>query len=381
MKLENSNYCICSKCVCDTTIPGISFNDMGICQYCELHEELVKAYPSGKSGHAMLKKILRRIKINGKGKKYDCVVGVSGGTDSSYLLYVTKKLGLRPLAVHYDNGWNSPIAVENIKALTENLNVDLYTYVNNWNEFKDLQKSFLYASVSDAEIPTDVGIHGCLMRIADLYNIKFVINGHSFRNESLMPVGWTYMDGKYINSVHNKFGKLKLKTFPNVTLLDFFYYSFLRGIKQVPLLNYIKFDKTKAIKVLERKIDWKYSGGHHHESYYTEFFQSFFLPKKFNIDKRLTEYSGFIRTNQISRQTALNELKKSDYPFKPELVNYTLTKLDISPEEFNLILEKPIRSFKDYDTYYSIIILLKPLVKAMSSVGIIPVILYQKFFT
>jgi len=381
MKIKKINYNICSKCVCDTTIPGITFNDEGICQYCDLHDELVKVYPSGKEGHFLLKNIIKKIKVKGKNKKYDCVVGVSGGTDSSYLLYVVKKLGLKPLAVHYDNGWNSPIAVENIKALTEHLKVDLYTYVNNWEEFKDLQKSFLYASVSDAEIPTDVGIHGCLMRVASLYGIKFVINGHSFRNESLMPIGWTYMDGEYISSVHKKFGTIKLSTFPNVKLKDYFYYSFVKGIKQIPLLNYIKFDKTKAIKVLETKNGWKYSGGHHHESYYTEFFQSFLLPTKFNIDKRITEYAGFIRTGQINREQALNELKKSSYPFKPELVNYTLTKLDISKKDFDSILKKPLRDFTDYGSYYNLILIFKSVIHSLSSRGIIPHILYQKFFT
>ena len=232
-----NDYKICKRCVSDTTISEIIFDSNGICNFCKIHDEMEIQYPIGKKGHKKLKQIITKIKKEGRGKKYDCIIGVSGGTDSSYMLYVCNKLGLRPLAVHYDNGWNSPIAVSNIKKLLEQLNIDLYTYVVNWAEFKDLQLSFLKASTSDAEIPTDVGIHGCLLRVASKFNLKYIMNGHSFRNESLMPKSWTYMDGLYISSVQNKFGREKLKTFPNVTLSDFFYYSFIKGIKAVPILK------------------------------------------------------------------------------------------------------------------------------------------------
>ncbi len=375
-----NDYKICKRCVSDTTISEIQFDSNGICNFCKIHDEMEIQYPIGKKGHKKLKQIITKIKEEGRGKKYDCIIGVSGGTDSSYMLYVCSRLGLKPLAVHYDNGWNSPIAVSNIKKLLEQLNIDLYTYVVNWAEFKDLQLSFLKASTSDAEIPTDVGIHGCLLRVASKFNLKYIMNGHSFRNESLMPKSWTYMDGLYISSVQNKFGSKKLKTFPNVTLSDFFYYSFIKGIKAVPILNYIKYDKTKAISVLEKKLDWKYSGGHHHESYYTEFFQTFLLPKKFNIDKRITELSGFIRTNQITRELAINELRDNEYPYRKELINYTLSKLDLSYSDFNKILEDKPRTYKNYDTYYPLIKLFQKPIKFGTKLGLLPYVLYQKFF-
>lgn len=371
----------CQKCVFSNLIPNIKFNSDGICNYCTIHDEMEKIYPTDSRGKSIIKKLINKIKLEGKGKKYDCIVGVSGGTDSSYMLYVCVKLGLKPLAVHFDNGWNSPVAVSNIKLLLEKLNVDLYTYVVNWEEFKNLQISFLKASTSDAEIPTDVGIHGCLLRTASKFRIKYIMNGHSFRNESLMPLGWTYMDGLYINSVNKRYSNSNLSTFPNVTILDFFRYTYIEGIKTVPVLNYIKYDKTKAIKVLENKLGWVYSGGHHHESYYTEFFQSFYLPKKFNIDKRITELAGYVRTNQVKRDVALKELAGSSYKYKQELINYTLTKLDLSKEDFKIILNSPKKTFNDYETYYPIIKIFKQPIKLAARYGLIPYVLYQKFFS
>lgn len=374
------NYKICNKCVCDTTIPGILFDINGICNFCEIHEQMERQYPLGKTGKERLEVIIQKIKNKGENKEYDCIVGVSGGTDSSYLLYTAVNLGLRPLAVHYDNGWNSSLAVTNIKILTEKLGVDLYTYVNDWEEFKDLQISFLKASTSDAEIPTDVGIHGCLLRIASKMRIKYVLNGHSFRNESMMPIGWTYMDGKYIKSIQKLFGSKKLDTFPNVTILDYLYYSLIKRIEVIPILNYVLYDKTEAIKVMEKELGWVYSGGHHHESYYTHFFQSYLLPTKFNIDKRIPELSGFIRTGQISRQEALKILNES-YPYEPELINYTISKLGITKEAFEQILNEPTKTFKDYPTYYNFIKIFRFPIWLAAKIGIIPYVLYQKFFT
>ena len=374
------NYKICNKCVFDTTIPGILFDINGICNFCEIHEQMERQYPLGKTGKERLEVIIQKIKNKGENKEYDCIVGVSGGTDSSYLLYTAVNLGLRPLAVHYDNGWNSSLAVTNIKILTEKLGVDLYTYVNDWEEFKDLQISFLKASTSDAEIPTDVGIHGCLLRIASKMRIKYVLNGHSFRNESMMPIGWTYMDGKYIKSIQKLFGSKKLDTFPNVTILDYLYYSLIKRIEVIPILNYVLYDKTEAIKVMEKELGWVYSGGHHHESYYTHFFQSYLLPTKFNIDKRIPELSGFIRTGQISRQEALKILNES-YPYEPELINYTISKLGITKEAFEQILNEPTKTFKDYPTYYNFIKIFRFPIWLAAKIGIIPYVLYQKFFT
>jgi len=375
-------YQICNRCVADTTIPGINFDKNGVCNYCKIHDEMELEYPQGKKAQKKLKGLVGKIKISGKGKKYDCIVGVSGGRDSTYLLYIAVKLGLRPLAVHFDNGWNSALAVTNIKNILTKLKIDLETLVVDWAEFKDLQRSFLFASVSDAEIPTDVGIFGTLHRTAAREGIKYILNGHSFRTEGVMPIGWTYMDGRYIKSVQKQFGTKKLKTFPNFCLWDMFYYTFIKKIKTVPLLNYVEYKHTNVAKVLEKEVDWTYSGGHHHESYYTHFFQSFLLPQKFKIDKRKIEYSAKIRSGQMKRVDAIREVSEITYPYDPELVGYTVAKLGFSQKEFEeKIMKRKVKTFRDYPTYYPLVKTIKPILKLAVRYNLIPQVLYQKFFT
>lgn len=371
---------VCSRCVSDTTIPGITFDAQGICNFCKIFEELEEEYPQGIKGKQILDDLIQKIKASGKKKRYDCVVGVSGGRDSTYSLYCAVKWGLRPLAVHFDNGWNSEIAVQNIKNATSKLDVDLYTHVADWEEFKDLQLAFLKASVSDAEIPTDVAIYGTLYKAATKEGIKYIINGHSFRTEGLMPIGWTYMDGRYINNVYKIFGShKKLKTVPNYTLFDLFYYSFLRGIKTVTPLNYIEYNQQEVGRILEQELDWTYYGGHHHESYYTHFFQSFLLPQKFKIDKRKLEYSALIRSGQIDREKALQQITGHPYPFDEELVDYTIKKLNLSQLQFDAIMHAPQKSFHDYQTYYPLMKAMKLPIKLATDLQLLPRLLYLKF--
>lgn len=304
---------ICSKCILDTTVPELVFDTNGVCQYCKIYQELDDIYPLNQKGEERLRTLVNKIVRGGRNKEYDCVLGVSGGTDSTYTLYKTVQLGLRPLAVHFDNGWNSKLAVRNIKKACEKFQVDLITHVVDWEEFKDLQISFLKASTPDAEIPTDVGIHATLIKIAAREGIKYVLNGHSFRAEGVSPIGWTYMDGKYIRSIQKRFGKAKLNTFPNFMMWDLIYYTIIKGIKVVPILNYFDYDKTSAKSLLSNELDWEYSGGHHHESIYTKFFQSYLLPQKFKIDKRKTELSAMILSGHISRNEALEKLQSTPY--------------------------------------------------------------------
>lgn len=369
-----SNQKICSKCVLDQTVPELIFDQKGICNYCKLHDVLEQEYPSGEKG---LKKIVQKIKKSKRGKKYDCLVGVSGGTDSSYTLYQAVKHGLKPLAVHFDNGWNSEIAVSNIQKICTKLNVELYTYVVNWEEFKDLQISFLKAGVPDAEIPTDVGIHSILFKTAEQEGIKYILNGHSFRTEGMAPVGWTYMDGFYIKSVQKKFGQVKLKTFPNFTLKDFLYYI-IKRIKVIPLLNYMNYKKDEARKTLTKELNWCYYGGHHHESIFTYFFQSYYLPKKFGIDKRKTELSAMIRSGHINRKHGLKELQ-GNYEFNTEIVAYTLNKLGLNQKDFKKIMKAENKSFNDYATYAPYIKLLHLPIKIFYLLGLIPKLLYLKY--
>lgn len=372
---------ICSRCILDTTVPEIVFDEKGICNYCKLHDVLTQEYPLNKSGQRDFRNLIRQIKEKGKGKKYDCVVGVSGGVDSSFSLYQAVKAGLRPLAVHFDNGWNSEIAVSNIQTICTKLKVDLYTYVVDWEEFKNLQISFLKAAVPDAEIPTDIGILGTLFKVAEQEGIGYIFNGHSFRTEGIAPVGWTYMDGRYISSVHKKFGQIPLKTFPNFTLSHFFYYTFIKPIKVIPILNYLPYVKKEAGEILTSELDWRYYGGHHHESIYTRFFQSYYLPKKFGIDKRKRELSARVRMGKVKREEALQKLKDKPYQFDQEIVDYTISKLGLTQKEFAKILSAKNKTFRDYPTYYPFMKIMKGPIKIAYRLNIIPKLLYLKFST
>lgn len=370
---------ICSRSVLDTTIPGITFDENGVCQFCKIYDELDKLFPLDTGKEERLNTLIEKIKKAGKNKKYDCIIGVSGGTDSTYTLYRAVQLGLRPLAVHFDNGWDSKIAVRNIKNACEKLKTDLYTYVVDWEEFKDIQISFLKASVSDAEIPTDIGIISTLIKTAAREGVKYILEGHSFRTEFVMPIGWTYMDGKYIKSVHKKFGTKPMKTFPNFTIADTIRYNILQGIKIIQFPDYCDFDKEKARPLLEKEVNWEYYGGHHHESTYTKFFQSYYLPVKFKIDKRKTELSAMILSGHLSREAALKELE-TPYSFDKETVEYTRNKLGLSKEEFDNILKSPPKFFTDYSTYYPFIRTMKFPVKIAVKLGILPQLVYYKFF-
>jgi len=340
-----------------------------------------KQYPLNEEGEKKLHDLLEQIKKDGKNKEHDCVLGVSGGRDSTYLLHLAVKNGLRPLAVHFDNGWNSEIAVTNIKNATNKLNVDLYTHVADWEQFRDLQISFLKASVSDADIPTDVAIFGTLHQAAAREGIKYILNGHSFRTEGIMPKTWTYMDGRYIKSVHKMFGKQKLDTVPNYTIFDLLRYTIIGGIKVIPFINFFRYEQAEVDKTIKEELGWTYYGGHHHESHYTHFFQSYYLPKKFNIDKRKIEYSALVRSGQKTRAEALEEINGATYPYNEELVDYVRSKFGLSKEDFNKILTDKPKSFHDYPTYYPLMKSMGYFVKVLCDMGILPELLYQKYLS
>lgn len=369
---------ICTRCLLDETVPEIRFDQKGECNFCKVYDVLADQFPLDGREDYNLQQLVKKIKRDGKGKKYDCILGVSGGTDSSYTMYKAVELGLRPLAVHLDNGWDSDIAVKNIKYTCERLGVDLYTYVIDWEEFKNLQLSFLKASVPDFEIPTDVAIHATLVKSAAKEKVKYVLNGHSFRTEFVMPKGWTYMDGKYIKSVQKKFGNRSLKSYPNFTLWDVVYFNMIRGIKVVPFLNYFQYEKALAKEVLKEKIGWIDYGGHHEESIYTKFFMTYMLPVKFNIDKRKTEYSARVLSNKMKREDALAVIEHP-VPYSEENVDYVIRKLGIDKAEFNEILQLPVKSFHDYPTYYPLMKAFRAPIKLACNLGILPSLLYYKF--
>jgi len=361
-------YQICSRCIMDTTDPDIVFDQDGVCNHCHRYDQIktTRFIPETEKA-SRLKDLVDTMKFSGSKNKYDCIIGVSGGVDSTYVAYLTRKLGLRPLAVHFDNGWNSELAVSNVEKFLKKLDIDLYTHVVDWEEFKNLQISFLKSSTPDAEIPTDHAIIAILFKLAAKFNVKFVINGHNYSTESILPVKWGYgyYDSTYLKNVHRKFGSTKLKTTPIMPLWQLFYYTQIRRIRLVSILNYINYNKKEAMNVLQNELDWVYYGGKHYESIYTRFFQAYILPKKFNIDKRKAHLSSLIISGQMTRDQALEEMKN---PVAPEDIlnqdrDYAIKKLGLTNLEFEAIMNAPTKTFLDYKTEYSLMERVKKLRK------------------
>jgi N-acetyl sugar amidotransferase len=356
--MDEKIYRICQKCIMDTSDPDIEFDDHGICNHCLQVEKALECYPfnlSSEDKKKELDRMVQKIKEAGKNSAYDCIIGVSGGVDSTYVAYLVKKMGLRPLAVHLDNGWNLELATHNIEKLCKKLAIDLYTHVLNWEEFRDLQISFLKASTPDSEIPTDHALQGLFYRQAAKHRIKYMIIGCNFKSESILPPAWSHghYDWKYIASIHKSFGKIPLKTFPGLSYSKWFYFKILRGITFFPLLNYIDYNKTEAMAFLEKELGWQYYGGKHHESLYTKFIQSYILPVKFGYDKRKAHLSSLINSGQLSREEALAEMNKELYPAE-ELArdrSYALKKLGLTNNEFEKIMSLPKKCFWDYPSY------------------------------
>ena len=375
-------YKICKKCVSDTSIKSLVLDLNGICQFCKIHDEMEKEYPLDDGSFKRLIKISNKIKIAGKDKKYDCIVGVSGGKDSSYLLYIVKKkLNLRPLAVHYDNGFDSETSVSNILNICEKLNVDLETKVANWENFKSITKSFFKASVSDPDTPTDIGIFKTMYETAYNENIKYVFNGHSFRTEGIEPLDWTYMDGLYLKNIHKLYGDGNVENFDNFEIYDLIKFNFYKGIKTILPLNYIKYDQEKVVGELQKNFGWINYGGHHHESLLTKFIVSYYLPKKFGIDRRRTGLSAMVRSNKLLRSEAIRILSnKPALNDEKNLKDYILDKLDISENEFYKILQDKNQNFKNFKTYYNYFKNFKFIAKFLFKLEIIPKILYLRYY-
>ena len=344
-----NNYRICTNCIMDTSDPEITFDKEGICNHCKLYDRNSKYLFSEKE----LEKEVEKIKQNGKGKKYDCIIGVSGGVDSTMVAYLTKKFGLRPLAVHLDNGWDSELAVSNIEKILKKLDIDLYTYVLDWEEFKDLQLSFLKASVANAEIPTDHAIAAVLYNTAINKGVNYIITGGNIVTEGIIPESWGYhaRDLKHLEAVHRRFGKTKLKDFPKLGLIKWAYGTFIKKIKVIPILNYVPYIKKDAKEFIQKEIGWRDYGLKHYESIYTRFFQGYILPRKFGFDKRRAHLSSLINSGQITREEALKEMEKNPYPSEELLKEdkeYVIKKLGLTEKEFEDIMAQKVKSYKDY---------------------------------
>lgn len=361
---------ICKKGIWNDTIPGITFDENGISNFCNLQEVMMEQYPRGVKGKQDWEIIISKMKENVGKSGYHCVVGVSGGVDSSYLMVLLKEAGLNPLAVNLDNGFNSKIAVQNIYKITEKLNIDLETYVIDYEEIKDLLRSFILARYPWVDAPTDLAIKAVMYKYAIQEDIQFIIRGNDFRSEGKQPKEWTYADNKQLKYIHKKYGiKKRLKSYPMLSIGKMIYAASVKKIKDIRPFYYLNYQKQTAKKELIEKYDWVDYGGHHHENLFTKFVMAYWLPKKFNIDKRLINLSAQVLSKALTREEALIQINQPFGSSKElnELKDYTLKKLEISNEEFENIWQSSNMYNYDYPSNYNLIFGLlkffKPIIK------------------
>lgn len=370
---------ICTRCIYDETIANISFDSYGVCNYCNLVESLSEDYGTGNDvGKLKFEQIIREIKSSGKGKKYDVIIGVSGGTDSSYMLVLAKEYGLRPLAVHYDNTWNSAIATENIRKVTSKLNIDLFTHVCDNKESDDIFKSFFLASVPEIDGPTDIALAEVLYRAASKFGIKYVFEGHSFIAEGISPLSKAYVDGGYIKNIHKEFGKMPMKTFPNMTFNKFLYWTVFKRIRKIRPFWYLEYSKEDARTYLEKEFDWQYYGGHHLENRMTAFHHSYYTPNKFGLDQRNNSLSASVRNNKITREEALKIYSETPH-IEEDLLNYFKKRMNFTEDEFERIMSLPPKSYRDYKTYKKRFELFRPLFFILAKSSLVPMSFYIKY--
>jgi len=344
---------ICSRCILDSDFPKITFDENNVCNYCHNFDKIDIKYALNKENTEKFLHLIKIIKDEGKSKEYDCILGVSGGRDSTYCLYLLKKWGLNPLAVHYDNNMDSKIAAENIKKGCNALDVDLHIFVVDWEEYKDLQRSFLKASVPSVDIPTDHAFISVLYAIAYEKKIRYIFNGSSFRTEGPIPPEWSlHNDASFILDIQKKFGTKILKNFSIRRLKDLILYR-ISGIMVVEPLKYVPYIHDDVEKIITGELGWQYYGGHHFESIFTRWAFAYLLPKKFGIDKRLTDYSTLVRSRQMTREEALRKMNEILYPSVQEKEDrrYIMNKLELTHEEMNDILTAPPHSNFDYRHY------------------------------
>jgi len=370
---------ICQRCIYDERVSSISFNKKGVCNYCRQFDDLILQYGTGApKGEKTLHKIIDDIKADGKKKKYDCVIGVSGGTDSSYMVYLAKQWGLRPLAVFYDNTWNSAIATQNIRKVLTALDVDLYTHVVNNKESDDIIRSFFYAGVAEIEAATDLGFVETTYRAASKYGLKYILNGHSFMTEGITPLGINYFDGKYIQSIHRRFGKRPMKTYPLMTFERFLWWVSVARIKRIRPFWYIKYTKEDARAFLEKEFGWEYYGGHHLENRMSAFLHGIYLPQKFGTDCRNNALSARVRMGRMSRESAWR-----DYNTEPNvednLVEFFKKRLELSDREYDHIMCKPPKLWHEYPNHKKRFENLRPLFFMMSKLNLVPMSFYLKY--
>jgi N-acetyl sugar amidotransferase len=345
---------VCTKTVMDTTDPNITFDENGVCNWWHQFQAQAAKRPNEEESERQLRAALKEIKDAGAGKPYDCVLGLSGGVDSSYMAYLAKVWGLRPLIAHFDNGWNDELAIANIETILKHLGFPLHTFVMNWPEFRDLQRAYFKASVLDLEVPTDHMIYGAVHKIADDNGIKYILSGNNYATELVLPRAWYYpkFDLTNLEAIHRAYGEIPLKHLPKLGVWQRLYYQRVKLISDWRMLELVPYEKMKAKKLLMDEFGWRDYGGKHYESVFTRFYQGYILPTKWGIDKRKAHLSNLICNGELTREQALAELQQpTDDPDRQMSdKRYVAKKLGWSEAEFDDILALPPRRHEEFAT-------------------------------
>jgi len=353
----NKEYQICTRCVMDTTDPEISFDEAGVCSHCRhFDEETKEVWFPNEEGAQKLRAILDHIKAEGAGKQYDCIIGLSGGADSSYLGLKASEWGLRPLVVHVDAGWNSELAVANIEAIVKHCHYDLHTHVVDWEDMRALQLSYLRAGVANQDVPQDHVFFASLYHFAIENDIKCILTGGNIATECIFPRAWhgSAMDAINLEAIHKRYGKEKLKSFTTISFFNLYiWYPFLKRMKTIRPLNYMNYSRTEAIAELEYKVGWRSYGHKHGESLFTKFFQNYYLPTRFGYDKRRPHFSSMIVSGQMTREEARAGLAERLYdPTDLDSdIHYFCKKLRISRAEFGDLMAAPIHHYSEFPNW------------------------------
>lgn len=355
VKIVRREYQICTNCVMDTTDSKITFDENGVCDHCNNFIKNIRPFWNpDRAREDELEEIASKIRKSEEGKEYDCILGLSGGADSSYLAYIAKEvMHLRPLIFVVDTGWNLNVAVENIEKIVKGLNLDMYTEVVNWKEMRDFQLAFFKSQISSQDFPQDHAIFAGLYNYAVKHHIKYVLTGSNSATEFIRPpVEWLYMnDLRMAKDIHKKYGTIPLKTFPMCSMLKYrIFYRYFKGMKRIYPLDYVVYNKEEAEKLLHEKYGWTKYQNKHYENVFTRFFEGYYLPHKFGFDTRKNVLSTQILAGTITREEALEQLEKP--PYDPEQMEqdkeYVAKKLGITTEEFNKIIEEPNHLPADY---------------------------------